>query len=329
MSTLFPVTHSILSAKALMMNVLSAYDTADFGACRLLSRGLNDTYEVTTSKGEQYVLRVYRTNWRSLDDIAFELDLLNHVSAKGVACSSPVPQRDGTFVQTVDAPEGKRHVVLFTYASGKEPSYEETLEAQALAYGKATAQFHNAAQDFRSPYSRPSLDSEYLIDAPMTTIGPLLQHRPEDWAYLQALVNKIRHRLSMLPPDELEMGVCHGDFHGGNAHISESGVVTFFDFDCCGLGWRAYDIAVFRWSARLRGKEKERWESFLQGYTEERHLADADLRAIPLFIGIRHIWLLGLHTGNGQDWGFGWMNDGYFSSQLKFLKEWEAEYCTD
>jgi Ser/Thr protein kinase RdoA (MazF antagonist) len=47
--------------------------------------------------------------------------------------------------------------------------------------------------------------------------------------------------------EDLEVGSCHGDLHGWNAHIDQNMALTVYDFDCCGVGWRAYDIAVFRW----------------------------------------------------------------------------------
>lgn len=68
-----------------------------------------------------------------------------------------------------------------------------------------------------------------------------------------------------------------------------------------------------------------RWEQFLRGYGERRTLNELDLAAVPLFVAIRHIWLLGLHTGNGRDWGYGWMGDRYFDRSLKFLKTWEKK----
>ncbi len=45
---------------------------------------------------------------------------------------------------------------------------------------------------------------------------------------------------------------------------------------------------------------------------------------MPLFVLIRHLWLLGLHTSNGDDWGYAWLDRHYFDRGLKFLREWEA-----
>ena len=331
MPNYFPATHSTLSVKALTTDVLSNYDLNTISDFRLLNLGLNDTYVAKTTNSQKYILRVYRAGWRSLADISYELDVLLHLSNNGVPVSKPLPQKDGLLIQTLSAPEGTRYVVLFTYAPGKDPypSYEKDTETIAFNYGKTVAKIYNAVQDFTSQHTRFPLDLDHLIEAPLKSIAPMLSHREEDWIYIQQLADKIRNRLDELPSDELEQGFCHGDFHGGNAHVADDGTITFFDFDCCGWGWRAYDIAVFRWGARLRDKEKEYWEPFLRGYTEERSINNIDLQAIPLFIAIRHFWLLGLHTGNGHDWGFGWMNDGYFDNAMKFFREWDTEYFAD
>ena len=207
----------------------------------------------------------YRTGWRSLSDISYEIDVLNHLGNKGVPISKPLPQKDGRFIQSLSAPEGGRYVVLFTYAAGNDLSYEKEAETKAFNYGKSVAKIHNAVQDFTSLHARFSLDLNHLVNEPLKSIGPMLSYRREDWGYLQYLADKIRHQLSELPSDALEQGFCHGDFHGGNAHIADDGTITFFDFDCCGWGWRAYDIAVFRWGARLGGMENELWMQFLRG----------------------------------------------------------------
>jgi Ser/Thr protein kinase RdoA (MazF antagonist) len=323
-----PVTRSILSTKALASDILPDYDLGAIIYLKVLWLGLNDSYVLKMVDGEQLILRVYRTAWRSLSEISYEIDALNYLANKEIAISKPLSLKDGRFIHTLCAPEGTRYAVLFTYAAGKEPSYDEA-GMEAFSYGKAVAKIHNASQGFASQHDRFRLDLDHLLDTPLKSIGPMLAPRETDWAYVQHIADKIRRRFDKLPGDTLEQGFCHGDFHGGNAHVADDGTITFFDFDCCGWGWRAYDIAVFRWRARLIEKENEYWEPFLRGYTEERTIRDIDIEAIPLFIGIRHLWLLGLQTGNGHDFGFGWMNDKYFDKALKFLREWDAEYFGD
>lgn len=321
---IFPVTHSTLSVQALVNEVLSKYVLEPPVECHFFTTGLNDTYLVKT-KNDKYILRAYRTGWRSLEEIHYELELLHHLDLQGIPVSVPVAQKDGNLVETIQAPEGVRHLVLFTYAPGKPPNYETDEETTSYLYGKAVAKIHNAADSFQSKHERFKIDLEHLLDKPLQAAWPFLKHRPDDWNYLTGVVEKLRAHVEDLPLDKLETGVCHGDFNGWNVHVDEKNTFTFFDFDCCGLGWRAYDLAVFRWDARSSNKAQERWASFLRGYREERSINEIDLGATPYFVAIRQVWLTGLHTGNAYDWGCNWLDDGYFDRTLEFFKKWEAE----
>jgi Ser/Thr protein kinase RdoA (MazF antagonist) len=187
---------------------------------------------------------------------------------------------------------------------------------------------HTAANDFVSQHARFQLDLRHLVDQPLAALRPFLAHRPDDWAYLQGFANRARERIANLPVGQLEWGFCHGDLHGGNAHIDERKTITFFDFDCGGPGWRAYDIAAFRQGPQ--GRQDEAWEAFLKGYTERRSLSQLDLAALPWFVALRHLWLMGLHAANTPDWGCSLLSDDYFDGGgvggLEFLREWEAKH---
>lgn len=321
----FPVTHSVLSSKALIEKLHIDYEIAEIVDCQLYARGSNDTYLVKTDI-QPYVLRVYTHEWRSISEIHYELAAINHLASKGLSVAAPIANRKGSFIFSVNAPEGERHAVLFQYASGREIVYSGDAADSygAFEYGRAVALVHKNSADFRSDQQRFSLDTAHLIDEPIANIRPLLKHRPNDMAKLENLAGYLKQWLEQ-NASYLESGFCHGDFHGGNAHIYENDI-TFFDFDCCGNGWRAYDSAVVRWSARLAKSEDRLWPEYLRGYNSVREMEDADLKAIEMFIAIRHIWLMGFHTGHSPLHGRGWMNDNYFDRQLGFLREWETEF---
>jgi Ser/Thr protein kinase RdoA (MazF antagonist) len=325
MSETIAVTNSMLSVDALKRIVASSYDLGNILEVRFLQFGLNDTYLVKTQKLEKFILRVYRHGWRSGSDVAYELDALNHLHQQGVSVSVPIPQKDGQLMRELLAPEGTRFMVLFSFAPGQQINYDDL---QSSAYGSAVAETHNAMQDFSSPHRRFELDLEHLLETPLRIIRPFLEHRPDDLEYLNLLTEKIRSHLEQLPLDRLERGFCHGDFHGANAFIDADSKITLFDFDCGGIGWRAYDLAVFAWDCRLHDKEPIAWMAFLRGYNELSKVPELDLKAIPLFIGIRQIWLMGLHFGFAHNVGFGWYGDGYLDRNIKFLKDWELEFLS-
>jgi len=126
----------------------------------------------------------------------------------------------------------------------------------------------------------------------------------------------------------------HSDFHGDNIFFDSEDNVSVFDFDCFGYGWRVYDIYVFLWSCSSSKSWRRRdknyrirlWNSFIKGYTEIRELTNKEQETTIVFVPIRHIWLLGLHTHECNDWGGTWINDEYFNRHILFLKKWIEHY---
>ena len=319
----FSSINSTLSADALLRVVLPAFSIGAATRCRLHYIGVNDTYVVTTADTKRYVLRVYRAAWHTLDNILYELDALLHLRDSGVPVSFPLPLRNGQYAYPIEAPEGQRYAVLFTYADGREPTYED--RSEAVQYGRAVALMHEASDAFSSLHSRRTLDEQELLYSPLSKVGPFLASRPVDQEYLARLSERLRVRLDALPVANLEKGFCHGDLHGVNAGVDGDGTVTFYDFDCCGTGWRAYDLAVFRWSAILRGNEKDMWPAYLEGYHQRRSLGELDLSAVPLFVAVRHIWTMGLNASIAGLFGDSWVNISYFDRELGFVRRYETE----
>ena len=102
---------------------------------------------------------------------------------------------------------------------------------------------------------------------------------------------------------------------------SQNQKVTFFDFDDCGLGWRAYDLATFRWNLLVNEQDETVWQAFLQGYQQERTIRERDLEAVPLFVVVRDIWMAGQQASNAGLWGFMYVDDHYLDSELRYLKK--------
>lgn len=321
----FPVLVSTLSPDALARDVLPNFGIDPVAECRFYSGGFNHTYQVLAASGEIYYFRVYRPAWRTLADIRCELDALRHLQEKDFPAARPVPYQDGKLYCELPAPEGVRYGALFTLAPGEEISYDDDPGAMSQRYGRAVAAMHNALEGFTSPHERFRKDLHHLIDKPLANIRPFLAQCPADWDYLVRFAEKLHSKIAALPVGDLEQGFCHGDLQGYHAKVNGEGTLTFFDFDCGGFGYRAYDLAVFLWCARLEEQVEQRWEPFLQGYQEERPLNPLEIEAAPLFVGGRYLWHMGVHTQNSPDWGIDFLSDGYFDRRIKILKEYEAD----
>ena len=320
-NTPFPAVHSVLSPTALLAEVLSRYDLENPVHCVFLARGVNDTYLVQSGT-EKYILRVYMAGWRSLSDILYEIDVLLHLQRNDVPASIPVAQRDGNYISVLHALEGNRQVVLFTYAPGRALNRHDATDS--YHHGRAVATIHNATASFTSTHVRTPLDLPYLLDQSLRKIEPLLAYTSADWSYLQALADRLRSQIEQFSLQGLDWGICHGDCHMLNDHINEDSVITFFDFDCCAMSWRAYDLAAVRWSEGFykMDPDDKLWNAFLKGYREQRHIAAGDLASIPTFVAVREIWHMAL---------IGWLQPGsgirdfyrIMHITVKLLQVWE------
>jgi Ser/Thr protein kinase RdoA (MazF antagonist) len=317
-----PVTYSILSSDALAQKIVDDFDVPTEVSCELVRPGSNDTYLVKAGRAE-FVARVYGSQWRSLSEISYELDLLTHLASRGVHVSLPIPGRDGAHIRAVAAPEGLRYLVLFTRAPGKPLSWAD--QHQCALAGEVAAAIHRASDDFVSKNERFHLDLRYLIDAPLSALRPFLAHRSADWQYVKQFAGMLRERALAAIADGLDSGVCHGDLGNRNIYISDEGELTVIDFDLAGPGWRAYDFVAAQWLSSYE-KNSHVWQAFLDGYTRVRSLGPADLAAVDVFHGISRLWTVGLDARNAPRWGTLPMSDYYLDSYLRSLREWEQEF---
>lgn len=326
MQPIFPVKSSLLLSQSISTEVLPKFGLKPNSKCEYFTGGFSHTYRVTTDEGVIYYLKSYRTNWRTLEDIQYEMDVLNHLKNKNFASTKPVQTISGDYYYPVNAPEGIRHLVLLTVAPGYLISYDHEPEKISKQYGQAVAQMHNALDDFFSSHQRFPLDLDFFTVEPLKTIEPFLEGHSEDWKFIQNFANTLREKLINLPEFNLELGFCHGDLQGYHANVSPDGTLTFFDFDCGGFGYRAYDLAVFLWCCRLEDAVSTRWEPFIQSYKSQRKLNPLDEMAIPLFVCARYLWHIGVHTRNTPDWGIDIINDEYIKDHLERLHKAAEDY---
>lgn len=324
---MFPTRDSNLQADALAHQLLVHYPIDEIARCRFHARGLNDTYKVDTKSGKAYFLRIYRYGWRTREQIEAELAVLQHLARCNVSVSAPAARTDGALLTLLDCAEGERWAVLFTAAPGEEVDFETFTEGQAARYGEAAAAIHRAADGVAENPQRAALDLDLLLNEPLSLIKPVIAHRRDDLAFIADLARRLRGNVENA--DGLENGFCHGDLHGHNAGYNGE-VFTVYDFDCCGWGYRAYDLSVFPWSFATGENPPERIEAmgraFLTGYLRHRPVKSVDLVAIPTFVAIRQIWLIGLHIGLADRFGWGWLNDRYFDRQLRVLRNWQKNF---
>ncbi|MCW3059846.1 MAG: hypothetical protein JWQ02_1667 [Capsulimonas sp.] len=337
----FPATYSLLDPDALLAEILNAHYGLTASKCELHSRGMNDVYRVSArpeSSHEErtYFLRVSRAHWKTEDQIRFEMRVLKHLADGGAPVAEPISRsldRSGGSLDdlytTISAFEGKRQAALFSPAVGDIISWDQP--ERFRHYGRALAKIHKASNTLpNSEETETSLAPNVVLAKALAALEPLLaSSRPGDWAYLCDLADRIQKSSLWLDRNEMDWGVCHGDSMGQNAHITDSDAVTFFDFDCCGYGPRAYDLATVRWANWSAGiAESPVWPHVLQGYEEVRVLSQADRDAIPLCVALRGIWIMWYHAANASIFGCAETDDAYFDKRFQFLRAWDTTWLS-
>jgi Ser/Thr protein kinase RdoA (MazF antagonist) len=319
-ATYLPASHSLIVPDALTEIVRETFDLVASAPLRLIQRGLNDHYSLSTRQGE-FVLRVYRHGWRSNADVQWELDLLQHVHTCGAPVAAPVPCRDGQWFTTLQAIEGVRQVAVFQQAPGRYTHFGSASQnrispaACAEAFGRSMAHIHAAADTYQASTPRFPLDFNHLLDQPLAAIAHIFADFAREVDHLRMLTDDLRQLLApaLLTADR---GACHGDMSGGNSTYWQ-GQVIHFDFDCAGPSWRAYDLGVFYWSLSINGHADDVWSPFLRGYRDERSISEADLRCVVAFAAIRVIWLMGLWCANAQHFGHHSLHAEYFAREYQ------------
>ncbi len=319
-----PCVYATVAAEEIARFVSDRYGLGPVTSCRLLHRGFNDTYALATGE-RRWMARLSRTGRRRSSDLEYEGALLAHLDRRGVPVGRCRLGENGRYSQILSAVDGPRWMMVFGYLEGRSVDDSPT---DAMAQGETLACIHVESSDFTEHEGRISLDFEHLVDVPVRALCALVADRPDAQAYLTELADRLRARVSERSPG-LAWGPCHGDCHGGNARIAPNGSAAFFDFDDGGPGWIAYDLAVFLWGPyAFAPHRRSLWRPFLEGYRRRHPIERSDLDAVPIFIAIRHLWLLGEYAVGSPAWGSGWL-DGWFGKQLDFLKGWEAEHLSN
>ncbi|MEM7258120.1 MAG: phosphotransferase [Pseudomonadota bacterium] len=318
------VTYSTASAVDLLKFVSDEYALNSPLRCRFWTRGANDTYLIYCADA-RYSLRVYRHDTFTREAVEFEAEVLNHLHSQGSGVARPVARRSGGSVAEIQMPEGCRFVLLSTFAEGSAPDYK--LPNNCRAVGESVAWLHTHTDNFHTALRRPDLDLATLLDDSLQIIRPYIDGRPADLELIEQMAATAHETVQSMVADKPDVGVCHGDLHGGNLHM-HNGAVTHYDFEECAVGFRAYDLATFKWGVCMGRKRTDRWLAFLQGYESVRPIADCDRALINPFVVIRDLSNIAYGMRHVADFGHVLIDDAEIDDdcrQLREIQQWLFE----
>jgi homoserine kinase type II len=254
-----------------LAGLLATYDVGAPQSFKGIAEGVeNSNFYLQTENGA-YILTLYEKRVREVD-LPFFLGLLEHLSARGIACPIPVRARNGAQWTTLN----RRPAALLTFLNGlslRRPDVVHCAEA-----GDALAALHAAGEDF--PIRRANALG---IGSWRELANAVSEGADGVQPDTRSLVQEALEFLEPNWPSALPTGVIHADLFPDNVLFMNgrvSGLIDFY-FACNDLP--AYDLAVMlnAWCFESDGFNVTKGRALTQAYRKRRPLSDPEIEALP------------------------------------------------
>jgi homoserine kinase type II len=252
---------------------VAQYPLGAVRSCKGIAEGVeNSNYLLVTERGP-YILTLYEKRVRR-DDLPFFLGLMEHLSAKGLACPLPVHASDGAALRELCG----RPAVIVTFLEGMWP--RRVLPRHCAAVGEALARLHLAGADFAM--TRPNA----LAVAGWQELYRRCRDSADSFQPgLTGILDAELAELAGIWPGTLPVGIIHADLFPDNVFFRGeilSGLIDFY-FAC--TDFLAYDLAIClnAWcfeSDQSFNATKAR--HLFAGYRRVRPLTAGELAALPV-----------------------------------------------
>lgn len=322
--TNFPVTNSNLSATHLGLFLQEKYCLSKDTKCQLIKAGINDTYLITDNL-DKFVFRVYSFNWRSRAEIEEEIKLLKQLKENTISISYPLSDKECNYIQTLNAPEGDRFAVLFTFALGEKQhliSKETHFEI-----GQLMARLHKITHNQK--INRIDYTPEVILVDSLKKIATFLKSDTEEMSFMKTTQTYLAKEFENADISKIRQGIVHLDIWFDNLNITKENQVTIFDFDFCGNGWLCLDIAYY--VLQLHNVEKyeaidyqPKVKSFIQGYESVTAISAEEKRLIPMLGVSLYFFYLGVQCQRYDNWSNSFLSENYLKRYINGLVK---RYC--
>lgn len=316
-----PVTESTLSASYLGEWIRQSYGLNPDTSCKLFRTGINHLYIVMNEKAK-FVYRVYSLNWRKKPEIAEEVRLLIHLQAHGVSVAHPIADKNGNFIQDLNAPEGLRYGVLFSFANGKK--IPQFTEAASFRIGRVMAEMHRVTENFS--LERTAYNDKTLLEESYNISRRFFDQASQEMHFVQDATKYLIEEYKKVKLDEVRSGAIHLDIWFDNLHISNDGEITLFDFDFCGNGWLCHDIAYYMLQLYNTRQSDDAYhkklDSFVKGYESVQKISEEEKRIIPMIaVGIWFFYL-GVQCDRFENWSNVFLSEDHLKRFITTIKKW-------
>lgn len=287
----------------------------------MLRTGINHTYLISDN-GSKYVFRVYSYGWRSENEIQEELRFINLLKENNVSVSYPFPDTSGNFIQEIDAPEGVRYAVLFSFAYGHK--VRNLTENNCHDIGLLMGRLH--AVSVNQQLARVKYDAETLTKLPYQYAKEHFPESLEGMEFVKRAGEYISAVFQQADSGQLRHGVVHLDIWYDNMNIDKDSKITVFDFDFCGNGWLLLDIAYFMMQLFHTEPDKDKFklklDKFFKGYEANNKISNEERKLLPVAGLAVWIFYLGVQSRRFDNWSNIFLSENYLKHYIGMVKSW-------
>ena len=318
-----PVIDSTIETNYIRKTLQVQYGLSVKTNCKLFRTGINHSY-IITDNGQQYVFRIYSYNWRTEVEILEELKLLISLK-KQLSVSYPIPSKHDKLLLKFQAPEGLRYGALFSYAKGKK--VRSLTMSMLEQIGTWIGIFHQLTVS--KSLQRVDYNANTLTTLPYEYAKDHFSETLAEMEYLKKVTQQSNKLFEQLDKNRIKTGIIHLDIWNDNIHIAETGI-TVFDFDFCGNGHLALDVAYFMTQLFHAEPNKEIYETkvatFLKSYESIRPLSKEEKIFLP-HAGIA-IWIfyLGVQSRRFDNWSNIFLTEMHLKRFVGMIQQWADYY---
>lgn len=319
----FPTINSTLSPTDLGKLIQEKYNLSDKTQCSIFRIAMNHLYIIEDGQ-TKYVFRVYTHNWRTKVEVEEELHLLTHLKENNTQVAYPIADKEGTQIQEIEAPEGERFGVLFSYAKGIKAA---KFSAQtSFLIGQALAKVHQSSENFK--LSRISYNTQNLLDNSILRTKKFFSKTNSETEFLEKMSAFLKLKMNEIDNQKMRYGSVHLDVWFDNLHIDNEKDVTFFDFDFCGNGYLCLDISYYLFQLLATNLNEEEYllkaESFIEGYQTITKISDEEKKFIPFACLAIMNYYISIQCDRFDYWTNIFVNEDHLKRMVGNLKRWIA-----
>lgn len=323
MTDKFPTINSTLSPNELGKLIKQKYGLSDKTECSIVRLAMNHLYIVLDDK-DKYVFRVYTHNLRTKLEIEEELRLLTHLKEADRQIAFPIADKSNEYIQEIEASEGTRFGVLFSYAKGTKTA--KFSHQTSFLIGQALAKVHQSTENFE--LTRISYNAQNLLKNPVLRTKKFYSKNIDEIEFLEKLSSFLTPKIENIGKQKMRYGSVHLDVWFDNLHIDDEEGITFFDFDFCGNGYLCFDISYFLFQLLATNLNEEEYQikadSFLKGYGTVTKISNEEKEFIPFACLAIMTYYIAVQCDRFEYWTNLFLNEDHLKRMVGNLKRWIA-----